>query len=99
LLIYTRVNFKNATRWQAENLFKCFFPCAKPAVPPADGSDTATMNLPLPRKSSTHAIPVLSEEEINALAKRFGEALPEDEMSVSIATPFLWIASLASSTR
>jgi chaperone BCS1 len=35
------------------------------------------------RKASTHAIPLLSEDEISHLAKSFAEAIPEDELSVS----------------
>jgi mitochondrial chaperone BCS1 len=81
------VNFTHATKWQAEGIFKCFFPykpsssVASPAtITPKDASQ---QNLPLPkRKAFTHAIPILTEDEISELAKRFAEAIPEDELSV-----------------
>ena len=85
------VNFTHATKWQAEGIFKCFFPykpsssvaaatAASPATTPKDASQ---QNLPLPkRKAFTHAIPILTEDEISELAKRFAEAIPEDELSV-----------------
>ena len=82
------VNFTHATKWQAEGIFKCFFPF-KPSTVAASSSTTTThkdasqQNLPLPkRKAFTHAIPILTEEEISELAKRFAEAIPEDELSV-----------------
>lgn len=87
------VNFTNATKWQAEGIFKCFFPyrpSVTPAVTPSESTedlsqDTSQKNLPLPkRKASQHGIPLLSEEEISELAKRFADAIPEDELSVSI---------------
>jgi chaperone BCS1 len=82
------VNFTHATKWQAEGIFKCFFPY-KPSssvATPASSStkDASQQNLPLPkRKAFTHAIPILTEDEISELAKRFAEAIPEDELSVS----------------
>lgn len=92
------VNFKNATKWQAEGIFKCFFP-SKPSgqqqqqaspssssLPPSsDPRDpTSQENLAVPkRKRNIVLSPQLSEEEIAVLAKRFAEAIPEDEFSVS----------------
>ena len=81
------VNFKYATKWQAEGIFKCFFPY-KPnlnssASTPTDPKDPRSQNLAEPkRKRMTHAIPLLSEDELNELAKRFADAIPEDELSV-----------------
>ena len=96
------VNFKHATKWQAEGIFKCFFP-AKHAPAPHDpahkekdqretGKEKGKAN---PEASSekmaeskreratrTHAIPLLSEEEISDLARRFADAIPENELSV-----------------
>ena len=79
------VNFTNATKWQAEGIFQCFFPSAKASAKgPVDASQR---NLPggveRKKKATTHAVPLLSEEEIAELAKRFGQAIPEDELSVS----------------
>lgn len=80
-----RVNFTNASKWQAEGIFKCFFPSAK-AKEEAKARDLAMKNPPLPRKPSSAAVPVLSEEEIDELAKRFADAIPEGEMSVSFVS-------------
>lgn len=83
------VNFTHATKWQAEGIFKCFFPY-KPSTAVAvsttpTAQDASQKNLPLPkRKAFTHAIPLLSEDEISELAKRFADAIPEDELSVGI---------------
>ncbi|PPR01558.1 hypothetical protein CVT24_005884 [Panaeolus cyanescens] len=85
------VNFTHATKWQAEGIFKCFFPYQPSSSSSASTSGTSTpskekdasqKNLPLPKRKS-HAIPLLTEEEINELAKRFAEAIPEDELSVA----------------
>ena len=89
------VNFTNATKWQAEGIFKCFFPSrpsassssppspdeASPSSPSADASEK---NPPDSRRkaSSAHAVPILEEAEIAQLAKRFADAIPEGEMSV-----------------
>lgn len=95
------VNFTNATKWQAEGIFKCFFP-SRSAKEKAEAEATAaaseksgdepvtgeksiagTRNVPgIKRKAPVHAVPLLEEEEINELAKRFAEQIPEDEMSV-----------------
>ncbi|KAI0258653.1 P-loop containing nucleoside triphosphate hydrolase protein [Gloeopeniophorella convolvens] len=86
------VNFTNATKWQAEGIFKCFFPSRPSAVSAAassstdsaSSSDASQKNLPgSKRKASAHAVPVLEEAEIAELAKRFADAIPEDEMSVA----------------
>lgn len=87
------VNFTHATKWQAEGIFKCFFPF-KPAsaIAPAAAApkDASQKNLPLPkRKAPAHAIPLLTEEEISELAKRFAEAIPEDELSVASLQGYL----------
>lgn len=89
------INFKNATRWQAEGIFKCFFPSKKP-VPPPDSESTITTpsqsqeNLPLPkRKGNAPVVPVLSEEELDVLAKKFANAIPDDEFSVASLQGYL----------
>ncbi|KAG9224242.1 hypothetical protein CCMSSC00406_0004741 [Pleurotus cornucopiae] len=84
------VNFTHATKWQAEGIFKCFFPF-KPTTTstPETPKDTSQKNLPLPKKKSTHAIPLLTEEEISELAKRFAEAIPEEELSVASLQGYL----------
>jgi chaperone BCS1 len=86
------VNFTHATKWQAEGIFKCFFPSNPSAnsnevsldssTTPKDASQT---NLPLPkRKAFAPVVPLLDEEELSKLAKRFADAIPEDELSVCV---------------
>ncbi|KAG6334898.1 hypothetical protein ID866_4192 [Astraeus odoratus] len=92
------VNFTHATKWQAEGIFKCFFP-SKPKGPsnststtPAtdEKTDISQKNLPLPkRKAPGHTIPVLEEVEIAELAKRFANAIPEGELSVAALQGYL----------
>jgi len=89
------VNFTHATRFQAEGIFKCFFP-SKPSAnsaPPSPSSvtnDASQKNLPLPkRKNPSHAVPLLDEAEISVLAKRFADAIPEDELSVASLQGYL----------
>ena len=92
------VNFKHASKWQAEGIFKCFFP-AKPspsnASNPSSASSPSTSAKPddetpsgeglaeSKRNKAGRSVPLLSEEEISDLAKRFADAIPEDELSVS----------------
>lgn len=89
------INFKHATKWQAEGIFKCFFPHAPPpddapcSEPDTFSEDISQQNLPLPKRKHTHAIPLLTEEEIAALAKRFGETIPENELSVASLQGYL----------
>ncbi|KAJ7089741.1 P-loop containing nucleoside triphosphate hydrolase protein [Mycena belliarum] len=93
------VNFTHATKWQAEGIFKCFFPfkpsaVAVPAAPAPEApvaTDASQKHLPLPKRkaSSAHAIPILSEAEISELAKRFAAAIPEDELSVAALQGYL----------
>jgi len=88
------VNFTNATRFQAEGIFKCFFPSKPPSdstpQSPSSPSDASQKNLPLPkRRNPAHAVPLLEESEISALAKRFAEAIPEDELSVASLQGYL----------
>ncbi|KAH9893601.1 hypothetical protein C8Q73DRAFT_746284 [Cubamyces lactineus] len=98
------VNFKHATKWQAEGIFKCFFPArpsnpaattaASPSAAPADAKHpadaTSSANLAeSKRKRAAHSIPLLSEEEISDLAKRFADAIPENELSVAALQGYL----------
>ncbi|KAI0315045.1 P-loop containing nucleoside triphosphate hydrolase protein [Amylostereum chailletii] len=87
------VNFTNATRWQAEGIFKCFFPSKKssPAAPGPETPDVSQRNVPMSKTkaSSSHAVPLLEETEIAELAKRFADAIPEDEMSVASLQGYL----------
>jgi len=91
------VNFTHATKWQPEGIFKCFFPSKPSASSPASTSaddvstsatapkDSSQKNMPVPkRKAFAHAVPLLDENEISELARRFAEAIPEDELSVRL---------------
>jgi mitochondrial chaperone BCS1 len=85
------INFTNATKWQAEGIFKCFFPSRPSASSSNEASsgDTSQKNPPgSKRKASAHAVPILEESEIAQLAKRFADAIPEGEMSVSAVDVF-----------
>ena len=87
------ISFTNATKWQAEGIFKCFFsswPSALSSSPPSydeassSSADASKKNPPDSRRkaSSAHAMPILEEAEIAQLAKCFADAIPEGEMSV-----------------
>ena len=86
------INFKNATKWQAEGIFKCFFPSKPSQSTPAASQSSTTGDVKdvsgdkiavSKRKRSTLVVHTLSEEEIGVLAKRFADSIPEDEFSVS----------------
>ncbi|KZT68665.1 P-loop containing nucleoside triphosphate hydrolase protein [Daedalea quercina L-15889] len=94
------VNFKHASKWQAEGIFKCFFPAkpssdgaASPTAPtsakPGDETPFAEGLAEPKRKKAAHSAPVLSEEEISSLAERFADAIPEDELSVAALQGYL----------
>lgn len=94
------VNFTHATKWQAEGIFKCFFP-QKPAQEPGsdddDGLSTPTTEVVNPLETSAtlksrgfkHNIPILTEQEMDELAKRFASSIPEDEFSVASLQGYL----------
>jgi mitochondrial chaperone BCS1 len=78
------INFTNATKWQAESTFKCFFqprPSASSSSPSADASEKNPPDT-MSKASSAHAVSIFEEAEIAQLAKRFADAIPEREMSV-----------------
>lgn len=78
-----QVNFQNANKWQAEGLYKCFFPAAdaKPA------EDAVVLHMAVPRRKKQFDIIRLPSSEIDILAKRFAEQIPENEFSVSPSDP------------
>lgn len=81
------INFKNASKWQAEEIFKNFFPCKRPEplIPSTSQEGGAAEQKPKPKRKA-HSVPVLEEAELADLAKRFGDAVPEDEMSVGVVS-------------
>ena len=86
------INFKNATRWQAEGIFKRFFPCKTPssdataetAITSANGTVTQVK-----KKKPVSSIPLLEEEELDKLAKEFASNITEDEVSVAALQGYL----------
>jgi chaperone BCS1 len=87
------INFKNATKWQAEGIFKCFFPSASLPTATATEADAKSGTDKGSQQSAQscrkHGVPLLSAEELEALAKKFAAAIPEDEMSVSSLQGYL----------
>lgn len=93
------VNFKHATKWQAESIFKRFFPCrtkpASGAETPAGDKNTQTSSNTAERFTSAVSdrvnkrskplsnLRLLDEEELSSLAQKFAEQIPEDEISVA----------------
>jgi chaperone BCS1 len=81
------ISFTNATKWQAEGIFKCFF-LYRPSMslPPSPSSSMGTSQKSSSgsrhKASSVHALPTFKEAEFVQLAKRFADAIPEGEMSV-----------------
>jgi hypothetical protein len=67
------IHFAHATQWQAEGIFKRFFPYKPPC-------ETASSHHSQVKESES--IPIFSEDEIFELAKRFAASIPEEELSV-----------------
>jgi hypothetical protein len=87
------VNFTNATKMQAERIFKSFFPSAPPLSSPDEASSIGPSSKNSPESSnkvSIHGVPILEEAEIAQLAGRFADAIPEGEISVwpALTNPF-----------
>lgn len=86
------INFKNATRWQAEGIFKRFFPCSTPS-PDATAETTETSANVAPvkvkKRKAISTIPLLEEEELDKLAKEFASNIIEDEVSVAALQGYL----------
>ena len=83
------INFKNATSWQAEGIFKRFFPSKKPSSDTAAEATHTPVNGTMKKKKTISTIPVLEEEELEKLAKEFATNIPEDEVSVAALQGYL----------
>ncbi|KAH7326897.1 P-loop containing nucleoside triphosphate hydrolase protein [Rhizoctonia solani] len=87
------VDFKNASRWQAEEIFKNFFPSKAPSNPEdeakADDAEKAQAETKRRLRDTRALVPRLDVEEIAQLAKRFAEHIPEDELSVASLQGYL----------
>jgi chaperone BCS1 len=89
------IDFKHATGFQAEGIFRNFFPVAtsKPAPSTSSPSPSPSANSSGPRlgirgrASSANAI--LNEDELDKLAKAFAAAIPENEFSVASLQGYL----------
>lgn len=72
----TWVTFKDATKWQAESIFKTFFSsCASQVANASQENITISVN-----KADEAAM--LTEVQLAELAKRFAIAIPEEKLSV-----------------
>ena len=85
------INFKNATRWQAEGIFKRFFPCKTPSSDAVAEATITSTNGTANRvkKKPISTIPLLEEEELDKLAKEFASNIIEDEVSVAALQGYL----------
>ncbi|ELU44065.1 BCS1-like ATPase [Rhizoctonia solani AG-1 IA] len=88
------VDFKNASRWQAEEIFKNFFPSKPPVTPeeeptPEEAEEAEKKRLANRRRDTRALVPLLDVEEISELAKRFAQHIPEDELSVASLQGYL----------
>jgi len=80
------INFKYATKWQAEGIFKCFFPSIEDTAAAAAQSQKTEEEMGEtsgPKHKTYASIPLLHAKELEVLAKQFAEAIPENELSVS----------------
>ena len=86
------INFKNATRWQAEGIFKRFFPSksssSDAAAEPSETTANGTTHI-AKKKKAISTIPLLEEEELEKLAKEFASNIIEDEVSVAALQGYL----------
>ncbi|KAG8764082.1 hypothetical protein FRC15_007772, partial [Serendipita sp. 397] len=80
------INFKHATKYQAEGIFKCFFPSSDttPATTESESTDA-----PKNKRKYYASMPVLSAEELATLAKQFADKIPENELSVASLQGYL----------
>ncbi|KIO24689.1 hypothetical protein M407DRAFT_212210 [Tulasnella calospora MUT 4182] len=90
------IDFKHASKWQAEGIFMNFFPCRKASDPQAKAQEEGANSdpkarpvMPARKRTKMHAVPLLEEEELQALAKEFAAAIPEDELSVASLQGYL----------
>ncbi|KAJ1306389.1 hypothetical protein OPQ81_007394 [Rhizoctonia solani] len=85
------VDFKNASQWQAEEIFKNFFPCKRPEdeSKPDEAEKTDKSEGKRRARDTRALVPRLDAEEIAQLAKRFAEQIPEDELSVASLQGYL----------
>ncbi|KAG8908598.1 hypothetical protein FRB99_004886 [Tulasnella sp. 403] len=90
------IDFKHASKWQAEGIFLNFFPCKKAADPQATAQEEGRHDdpkarpvMPTRKRTKMHAVPLLEESDLQALAKEFAQAIPENELSVASLQGYL----------
>jgi len=90
------VDFKHASKWQAEGIFMNFFLCRKASDPQAAAQDEGQSAdpkdrppMPTRKRTGMHAVPLIDEAELKVLAKAFAEAIPENELSVASLQGYL----------
>lgn len=71
------IRFENATKWQAESLFQCFFPGSTLSHPVSAASQSLSHEDVMPVTLA------LGDTELANLARRFADAIPDGEFSVS----------------
>ena len=80
------VEFKMATRWQAKELFRCFFPSFDAEV---EEDNLVRKKFPADAKGVALATPSgppqtrLTREETDTLAEKFADAVPEGQFSMA----------------
>jgi len=77
------IEFKNASRWQAKQLFKCFFPPISKAVKDNDEDETVDAPLTPPKATSQFAVIPLTKDEAERLSEEFADIIPERMFSVA----------------
>ncbi|KAJ3807634.1 P-loop containing nucleoside triphosphate hydrolase protein [Lentinula lateritia] len=99
------IDFKNASKWQAEALFRNFFPSAvgavtgsaprsrtasSPSVPRANSS-ASPQRLPQSKtqRQHTHSPAPLSPSVLSKLAQEFAQKVPDEEFSVAALQGYL----------
>ncbi|KAH7868111.1 P-loop containing nucleoside triphosphate hydrolase protein, partial [Lentinula edodes] len=84
------IDFKNASKWQAEALFRNFFPTSSPSLPRATSS-TSPQRQPQSKtpRQHTHSPAPLSPSVLSKLAQEFAQKVPDEEFSVAALQGYL----------
>ncbi|KAJ3928083.1 MAG: P-loop containing nucleoside triphosphate hydrolase protein [Lentinula lateritia] len=84
------IDFKNASKWQAEALFRNFFPTSSPSLPRSTSS-TSPQRQPQSKtpRQHTHSPAPLSPSVLSKLAQEFAQKVPDEEFSVAALQGYL----------
>ncbi|KAG8812079.1 hypothetical protein FRC17_002210, partial [Serendipita sp. 399] len=80
------INFKFATKYQAEGIFKCFFPSSDAT---SSATESEVSDSTKTKRRHYASMPVLSADELATLAKQFADNIPENELSVASLQGYL----------